>query len=105
MADDSREYAWRELMGLYRPSRVAINFSGRTIDFYNSIKSNGFFNLIHQKYVHCPFNDVTEVSAFTMNGIRCLSVQTKHGNCVYMEDVVPRFDEFVADFHEIAPTD
>ena len=102
---DTREYVWRSFSGLFRPSRVVINFTDRTIEFHNAIPPNGFWNLFYRKYVHCPFSDVTEVDAYTQNDTRCLQVKTKHGSCVYLEGPIPRFDDFVADFQAVLAND
>lgn len=98
---DNHEYVWKSFSGLFQPSRVSINFTDRLIEFHNAIRPNSFFNLFFQKFVRCPFSDVTEVDAYTQNEIRCLEVKTKYGNCVYLGDSIPRFDDFVADFYSV----
>lgn len=98
---DSHEYVWKSFFGLFHPSRVAINFADRVIEFHNAIRPTGFFNLFFQKFVRCPFSDVIEVDAYTRANTRCLEVKTKYGNCVYLDDSIPRFDDFVADFYAV----
>ena len=100
---DTREYTWRSFSGLFRPSRIVFDFAARTIEFHNAIPPNGFFNLFHQKFVRCSFDEVIEVDAYTQNDTRCLSVTAQQGKCVYLDGTVPKFNEFVTDFMAACP--
>lgn len=95
---DTHEYTWRSFSGLFRPSRIVFDFQSRTIEFHNAIRPNGFFNRFFQQHLQCSFEDVTEVDAYTQDGTQCLSVKVLNGNCVYMANDVPRFEQFVDDF-------
>ncbi len=98
---DTHEYVWRSFSGLFRRSRVVIDFANREVEFHNAIPPNGFFNLFYQRFVLCPFSDVTDVDAYTQNDTRCLQVKTKHGSCVYLEGPLRDFSAFVADFQAV----
>lgn len=102
---DRTEYQWREFSGLFRPSIVSFDFEQRTVQFLNSLRPQGFFNLFFQKQVDCSFDDITGVSTYSRAGTRCVEVVTSHGNCVYLDSDVPRFDELVADFRSACPVE
>lgn len=89
------------MIGFYRSSKVVFDFAQRVIEFENSLPPKGFWNLIPQKFVRCEFGDITDVDAYAQNGYLCLQVKTVSGNRVFLNDTVPRFQEFVADFQSV----
>ena len=100
---DLNDYRWRCFSGLFRPSIVSFDFANRQVEFRNSLRPDGFFNLFFQKLVQCPFDDIVEVDTYQQNGMKCLSVVTRHGKTVYIASDVPRFDEMVSDFVAALP--
>lgn len=100
--DEIREYHWRCFSGLYKSSWIRIDFSKQMIEFENSMRPNGFFNLFFQKSVVCPFNEVRSIRNYEMGGYDCLEVITPHRNCVYLSGEIKGFAALVFDFQSIA---
>jgi hypothetical protein len=96
-----RVYEWKQLLCFYKPSKVTFDFDQRTIEFERSLLPNGFWNLFPQKLVKCRFDEVQDAEQYSTDGMRCVQVKTAVGNRVFVADVVPRFDEFAADFRSV----
>lgn len=88
------EYSFRSFSGFYQRSSVVIDFAKQAVVFDNSLLPKGFFNLFFQKRVDCPFADIGRVEGSTVDGTRCLHVDTAHGYCNFTDDM-EGFDEFV----------
>lgn len=94
-------FEWRELMSLFRQSRITIDHEKQTVHFKDAIRTKSFFNVLPIRDVTFTFSEIDQVKAYSESGHRCLLVETASAKGIFLDSDVPRFDEFAEQFQSI----